>query len=77
MSISHYVPNPETLTLVQVLIDDDALSSKRVTTLMGDNIEIRRNWIESNVSFTLEDEKSMLDRNMDVIDVSEEELHDA
>lgn len=44
---------------------------------MGDNIEIRRNWIESNVSFTLEDEKSMLDRNMDVIDVSEEELHDA
>lgn len=69
--------NPETRTLVQVLIDDDALSSKRVTTLMGDNVEIRRNWIESNVSFTLEDEKSMLDRNMDVIDESEEELHDA
>ena len=45
MSTSHYVPNPETRTLVQVLIDDDVLSSKRVTTLMGDNVEIRRNWL--------------------------------
>lgn len=53
--------NPETRTLVQVSIDDEALSLKRVTTLMGDNVELRRKWIESNVSFTLEDQNSILE----------------
>src|SRR5699024_10157757 len=42
--------NPETRTLIQVRIEDEALSLKRVTTLMGDNVEIRRKWIDSNVS---------------------------
>ncbi len=53
--------NPETRTLIQVSIDDEALSLKRVTTLMGDNVELRRKWIESNVSFTLEDQNSILE----------------
>src|SRR5690625_1345742 len=52
--------NPETRTLVQVSIDDESLSLKRVTTLMGDNVELSRKWIESNVSFTLEDQNSIL-----------------
>lgn len=64
--------NPESRTLVQVQVDDEALSLKRVTTLMGDNVEMRRNWIESNVSFTLEDDDSILDKD-EVAQLEEEE----
>jgi topoisomerase-4 subunit B len=53
--------NPDTRTLIQVRVDDEAMSLKRVTTLMGDNVEMRRKWIESNVSFTLDEEDSILD----------------
>lgn len=63
--------NPETRTLVQVSIDDEALSLKRVTTLMGDNVELRRKWIESNVSFTLEDQNSILE-NQEIDHMDEE-----
>ncbi|GAA3724915.1 DNA topoisomerase IV subunit B [Salinicoccus jeotgali] len=55
--------NPETRTLIQVGVEDEALSLKRVTTLMGDNVELRRKWIESNVSFTLEDADSILEKD--------------
>ncbi len=55
--------NPETRTLIQVTIDDEALSLKRVTTLMGDNVELRRKWIDSNVSFTLEEQNSILEND--------------
>jgi topoisomerase-4 subunit B len=47
--------NPETRTLIQVGIDDNYSTDKRFTTLMGDNAAIRREWIESYVTFTLED----------------------
>jgi topoisomerase-4 subunit B len=53
--------NPDTRTLVRVRIDDDTLAERRVTTLMGDKVEPRRKWIESNVSFTLEEDGSLLD----------------
>lgn len=53
--------NPETRTLVRVVIDDDALADKRVTTLMGDKVEPRRKWIEKNVKFSLEEDGSLLD----------------
>ncbi|GEL14389.1 DNA topoisomerase IV subunit B [Pediococcus cellicola] len=53
--------NPETRTLVRVRIDDAALAERRVTTLMGDKVEPRRNWIEDNVEFSLEEEGSILD----------------
>lgn len=46
---------PETRTLIQVSIDDAALAEKRVSVLMGDKADVRRHWIEENVSFTLED----------------------
>lgn len=62
--------NPDTRTLIQVRIEDEALSLKRVTTLMGDNVEIRRKWIDSNVSFTLEEGNSILD-NQDVEKLAE------
>lgn len=53
--------NPEARTLVRVRIDDAALAERRVTTLMGDKVEPRRNWIEKNVEFSLEEEGSILD----------------
>ncbi|MFQ6791815.1 MAG: DNA topoisomerase IV subunit B [Thomasclavelia sp.] len=47
--------NPKTRTLIQVSIDDAAIVEKRVSVLMGDKVEPRREWIEQNVQFTLED----------------------
>lgn len=47
--------NPETRTLIQVNIDDGILAERRVSVLMGDKANLRRDWIENNVSFTLED----------------------
>lgn len=49
-------------TLIQVNIDDAALAEKRVTTLMGDKVEPRREWIEQNVEFNLEEDGSILDK---------------
>ncbi|ETY74205.1 DNA topoisomerase IV subunit B [Lactiplantibacillus fabifermentans] len=53
--------DPEKRTLVRVRIDDAALAEKRVTTLMGDKVEPRRKWIESNVHFSLDEDGSILD----------------
>ncbi|WP_047999740.1 DNA topoisomerase IV subunit B [Lactiplantibacillus herbarum] len=53
--------DPEVRTLVRVRIDDAALAEKRVTTLMGDKVEPRRKWIESNVHFNLDEDGSLLD----------------
>lgn len=47
--------NPETRTLIQVCIEDAAIANKRVSVLMGDKADLRRDWIENNVSFTMED----------------------
>lgn len=47
--------NPETRTLIQVEIDDALEAEKIVEVLMGDKVEPRRNWIESNVQFGLEE----------------------
>ncbi len=48
--------NPDTRKLIRVKIDDAALADKRVSVLMGDNVEPRKEWIEENVEFSLEDE---------------------
>ncbi len=48
--------NPETRTLIQVTIEDAVVAEKRVSVLMGDKADLRRDWIEDNVSFTLEDD---------------------
>ena len=47
--------NPETRTLIQVTINDAVVADKRVSILMGDKVEPRREWIEENVQFSLED----------------------
>lgn len=47
---------PQTRTLIQVTIEDAVVAEKRVSVLMGDKAELRRDWIEDNVSFTLEED---------------------
>ena len=47
--------NPETRSLIKVSITDAALAEKRVSVLMGDKVEPRKEWINENVDFTLED----------------------
>ena len=47
--------NPETRTLIRVTIDDLARAERRVSVLMGDKAAPRRQWIEDNVKFTLEE----------------------
>ena len=48
--------DPTTRSLIRVNITDAALAEKRVSVLMGDNVEPRKAWIEENVEFSLEDD---------------------
>ncbi len=43
-------------TLIRVNIEDAQLAEKRVSILMGDDVPPRKEWIDENVEFTLEDE---------------------
>ena len=47
--------NPDTRMLIRININDVTLAEKRVSVLMGDKVEPRKDWIEENVVFTLED----------------------
>ena len=47
--------NPLTRSLIRVNINDAALAEKRVNVLMGDKVEPRKEWINENVVFTMED----------------------
>jgi topoisomerase-4 subunit B len=48
--------DPVKRTLIKVEITDASLAEKRVSVLMGDNVEPRKEWIEENVEFSLEDD---------------------
>ena len=48
--------NPDTRSLIRVNIYDAALAEKRVNVLMGDKVEPRKEWIEENIEFTMEDD---------------------
>ena len=48
--------NPQTRSLIQVRIEDAMSAERRISVLMGDKADLRREWIENNVSFTLEDD---------------------
>ena len=49
---------PEKRVLLKVMMDEDNSSEIDVTftTLMGDKVEPRKEWIEENVEFSLEDD---------------------
>lgn len=63
--------NPETRTLIRVLIDDTARAERRVTTLMGDKVEPRRKWIEHHVKFGLEESKNILENENLIVEGEE------
>jgi len=48
--------DPETRSLIRVNITDAVLAERRVSVLMGDKVEPRKEWIDENVIFTLEDD---------------------
>ncbi len=47
---------PGSRTLIRVNIEDAQLAEKRVSVLMGDDVPPRKEWIEENVEFSLEDD---------------------
>lgn len=55
--------NPETRTLIRAQIDDEVRSSKRVSTLMGDKVAPRRDWIERHVQFGMQEDQSILEND--------------
>lgn len=70
--------NPASRTLVRVNIEDVARAERRISILMGNKVDPRRKWIESNVAFGLSEETNILDNeNLAVIEdegESDEEL---
>ncbi len=54
--------DPERRMLIRVTIDNPHLSERQVTTLMGDKVAPRREWIEENVDFSSE-ETSLLEND--------------
>ena len=66
--------DPESRTLIQVTIDDEAKAERRVSVLMGAKVGPRREWIENNVEFTMEEEGSILDSE-EVLEENEDVFH--
>lgn len=55
--------NPESRTFIRVTIDNLARAERRVTTLMGDKVAPRREWIENNVQFGLDEDDNILEND--------------
>src|SRR5690625_802311 len=53
--------DPKTRTLIQVTIEDIARAERRVKTLMGDKVAPRREWIERNVEFSMEEDDGIIE----------------
>ena len=47
--------DPRNRRLIRVTLTDAALAEKRIHILMGDEVAPRKEWINENVDFTLED----------------------
>lgn len=47
--------DPNSRTLIRVTLEDGAQAERKVVVLMGDKPELRREWIEKNIDFTLEE----------------------
>lgn len=48
--------NPKKRNLIQINVDDTLSTDKIIETLMGQDVALRRKWIERHVEFSLEDE---------------------
>ena len=49
--------NPETRCLIQVKLEDAIDAESQIEILMGNDATRRRDWLETHVSFTLEEEE--------------------
>ena len=47
--------DPDKRSLIKANLTDASLAERRVSVLMGDNVEPRKQRIEENIEFTLED----------------------
>lgn len=47
--------NPETRQLIQITLSDAKKANNKIITLMGDDSDKRKKWIEENINFTLQD----------------------
>ena len=47
--------NPETRKLIKVQIEDAKIAEEQFKILMGDDVDLRKAWIEKNISFEVED----------------------
>ncbi|MFC6323296.1 DNA topoisomerase IV subunit B [Companilactobacillus baiquanensis] len=68
--------DPETRILIRVNIDDAALAERRVTTLMGDKVKPRRDWIEKNVKFNGTEEGDTILEKIDDTDPIDQNIVD-
>ena len=53
--LAHTTMDPKYRSMIQVSIEDALLAEKRVSVLMGDEVEPRKGWINENVGFSLDD----------------------
>ncbi|MFD1419102.1 DNA topoisomerase IV subunit B [Companilactobacillus keshanensis] len=68
--------DPESRILIRVNIDDAALAERRVTTLMGDKVKPRRDWIEKNVKFNGTEEGDTILEKIDDTDPIDQNIVD-
>lgn len=48
--------NPENRILIQVTIEDAKKAEETIVTLMGNDVQKRKNWINNNVEFESKDD---------------------
>ena len=48
--------DPKTRNLIRVTIEDASVAERRVSVLMGEVVQPRKDWIDENVDFSLEDD---------------------
>lgn len=53
--------DPETRTLIRVTLGDLSMAEKRVSVLMGNKVDPRRDWIEKHVKFTMDEDDTLLE----------------
>ena len=68
--------DPANRILIRVNIDDAALAERRVTTLMGDKVKPRRDWIEENVRFNGTEEGDNILEKVDATDPIDSKIVD-
>ncbi|GEO77740.1 DNA topoisomerase IV subunit B [Companilactobacillus mindensis DSM 14500] len=68
--------DPENRILIRVNIDDAAIAERRVTTLMGDKVKPRRDWIEKNVRFNGTEEGDNILEKVDDTDPIDSQIVD-